>query len=84
MRRKSTGASRLSKSRSCNADTILLRRCAELRHRPKGQWRCHRSLVSDFPATSDGLMLTKAYMHIKDAKLRRRIVDLVEQIADYQ
>ena len=38
--------------------------------------------VSDFLATSDGLALTKAFMGIKDAKLRRRIVDLVEQIAD--
>ena len=36
--------------------------------------------VSDFLATSDGLALTKAFMGIKDAKLRRRIVDLVEQI----
>ena len=38
------------------------------------------SYVSDFLATSDGLALTKAFMRIKDAKLRRRIVDLVEQI----
>ena len=37
--------------------------------------------VSDFLATSDGLALTKAFMGIKNAKLRRRIVDLVEQIA---
>jgi transcriptional regulator with XRE-family HTH domain len=37
--------------------------------------------VSDFLATSDGLTLTKAFMRIEDAKLRRRIVDLVEQIA---
>jgi transcriptional regulator with XRE-family HTH domain len=37
--------------------------------------------VSDFLATSDGLALTKAFMAIKDGKLRRRIVDLVEQIA---
>ena len=37
--------------------------------------------VADFLATSDGLALTKAFMGIKDAKLRRRIVDLVEQIA---
>ena len=37
--------------------------------------------VSDFLATSDGLALTKAFMGIKDAKLRRRIVDLVEQIS---
>jgi transcriptional regulator with XRE-family HTH domain len=37
--------------------------------------------VSDFLATSDGLSLTKSFMRIKDAKLRRRIVDLVAQIA---
>jgi transcriptional regulator with XRE-family HTH domain len=37
--------------------------------------------VSDFLATSDGLALTKAFMRIGNAKLRRRIVDLVEQIA---
>jgi transcriptional regulator with XRE-family HTH domain len=37
--------------------------------------------VSDFLATSDGLALTKAFVRIGDAKLRRRIVDLVEQIA---
>ena len=36
--------------------------------------------VSDFLATSDGLALTKAFVRIKDPKLRRRIVDLVEQI----
>lgn len=39
------------------------------------------SYVSDFLATSDGLALTKSFMRIKDPKLRRRIVDLVEQIA---
>ena len=37
--------------------------------------------VSDF-ATSEGLALTKAFMQIKDKKLRRRIVGLVEEIAD--
>lgn len=37
--------------------------------------------VSDFLATSDGLALTKAFTQIKDAKLRRRIVNLVEEIA---
>jgi transcriptional regulator with XRE-family HTH domain len=37
--------------------------------------------VSDFLATSDGLALTKAFMRIKDPKLRRRIVDLVTEIA---
>ncbi len=38
--------------------------------------------ISDFLATSDGLALTKSFMRIKNAKLRRRIVELVEQMAD--
>jgi transcriptional regulator with XRE-family HTH domain len=37
--------------------------------------------VSDFLATSDGLALTKAFMRITEPKLRRRIVELVQQIA---
>jgi transcriptional regulator with XRE-family HTH domain len=37
--------------------------------------------VSDFLATSEGLSLTKAFTRIKDPKLRRRIFDLVEEIA---
>ena len=37
--------------------------------------------VSDFLASSEGLSLTKAFTRIKDPKLRRRIVDLVEEIA---
>jgi transcriptional regulator with XRE-family HTH domain len=37
--------------------------------------------VSDFLATSEGLSLTKAFMRIQEPKLRRRIVDLVEEIA---
>ena len=37
--------------------------------------------VSDFLATSDGLALTKAFMQIEDAKLRRHIVNLVKEIA---
>jgi transcriptional regulator with XRE-family HTH domain len=39
------------------------------------------SYVSDFLATTDGLNLTKAFMRIQDAQLRRSIVDLVEGIA---
>ena len=38
--------------------------------------------VSDFLSTSDGLSLTKAFIRIKDSKLRRRIVELVENIAE--
>src|ERR1700687_2881724 len=37
--------------------------------------------VSDYLATPDGLHLTKAFMQIRDPKLRRSIVNLVEQIA---
>ena len=39
------------------------------------------SYVSDFLASSEGLALTKAFTRIADNKLRRSIVDLVEQIA---
>ena len=39
------------------------------------------SYISDFLATSEGLALTRAFTRITDAKLRRSIVDLVEQIA---
>jgi transcriptional regulator with XRE-family HTH domain len=38
--------------------------------------------VTDFLATNDGLGLTKAFMQIKSGKLRRRIVELVGQIAE--
>lgn len=38
--------------------------------------------VSDFLATSEGVQLTKAFVRIKDAKVRRRIIDLVEALAE--
>jgi transcriptional regulator with XRE-family HTH domain len=37
--------------------------------------------ISDFLTTTDGLVLTKAFMVIKDPKLRRSIVNLVREIA---
>jgi transcriptional regulator with XRE-family HTH domain len=37
--------------------------------------------IDDFLATSDGLSLTKSFLRIKNPKLRRSIVDLVEHIA---
>lgn len=37
--------------------------------------------AADFMATSDGLALARAFTRISDAKLRRSIVDMVEQIA---
>ena len=40
------------------------------------------SYVSDFLATSYGLALTKAFMQIKEPKIRRDIVQLVQEIAD--
>jgi transcriptional regulator with XRE-family HTH domain len=38
--------------------------------------------LSEFTSSKDGLALIKAFMKLKDAKLRRGIVNLVEQIAD--
>jgi transcriptional regulator with XRE-family HTH domain len=37
---------------------------------------------TDFMATRDGLALAKAFMRIGNIRLRRRIVDLVEQIEE--
>jgi transcriptional regulator with XRE-family HTH domain len=37
--------------------------------------------ISDFLATSEGLALTRAFTRITDPKLRRCIVEMVEQIA---
>ena len=37
--------------------------------------------ISDFLATSEGLALTRAFTRIPDARMRRSIVELVEQIA---
>ena len=42
------------------------------------------AFVSDFLATSDGLSLTKSFIKIKNSTLRRRIVELVEQMAEGQ
>jgi transcriptional regulator with XRE-family HTH domain len=37
--------------------------------------------VTDFMASNDGLVLAKAFMRIENAKLRRRIVELVAEMA---
>jgi transcriptional regulator with XRE-family HTH domain len=38
--------------------------------------------VADFLATSEGVQLTKAFVRIKNPRVRRRIVDLVESLGD--
>lgn len=40
------------------------------------------AILTDFLATSDGLSIARNFMSIADPKLRRRIADLVEQIAE--
>ena len=37
--------------------------------------------VTDFLATTDGLALAKAFMRMPNSKLRRRIVELVQEMA---
>jgi transcriptional regulator with XRE-family HTH domain len=37
--------------------------------------------VVDFLSSSEGLQLNKAFVRVKDAKLRRRIIDLVRAVA---
>ncbi|PZN98973.1 MAG: transcriptional regulator [Hyphomicrobiales bacterium] len=38
--------------------------------------------VSDFMSSSEGVQLTKAFVRIKNPKVRRRIIDLVESLAE--
>lgn len=38
--------------------------------------------ISDFLATSEGVQLTKAFTRIKNGRVRRRIIDLVEALAE--
>ena len=49
--------------------------------RARGTIDASLSYVSNFLATSEGLSLIKAFMKIKDSKLRRSIVHLVDEIA---
>lgn len=39
------------------------------------------AFVTDFLASTEGLQLNRAFVRIKDAKLRRKIVDLVRTLA---
>ena len=38
--------------------------------------------VSDFMSSSEGVQLTKAFVRIKNPRVRRRIIDLVESLAE--
>jgi transcriptional regulator with XRE-family HTH domain len=40
--------------------------------------------LTDLMATRDGLALVKAFMRISNVQLRRRIVNLVEELAEHQ
>src|SRR5215475_8835422 len=42
------------------------------------------AILNDFMATREGLLLAKSFMRIGDAHLRRRLVDVVEAIAQTQ
>ncbi len=42
------------------------------------------NFVSDFMATSEGVQLTRAFVKIADAQVRRRLIDLVEALAATQ
>jgi transcriptional regulator with XRE-family HTH domain len=48
---------------------------------PKGSAAPSPAYGTNFLASSDGLALTKAFTRIKELKLRRSIVNLVEEIA---
>lgn len=41
-----------------------------------------QTYVADFLSTTDGLALMRAFLRLRDARLRRRVVDLVETMAE--
>jgi transcriptional regulator with XRE-family HTH domain len=41
----------------------------------------HTSHVVDFLSTSEGIQLNKAFVRIKEAKLRRRVIDLIRSLS---
>jgi ADP-dependent phosphofructokinase/glucokinase len=43
-----------------------------------------RTFVPDLVTTAEGLQLNRAFAKITDAKIRKRLVDLIVQIADSQ
>lgn len=80
------GTNRIGASRLHHISQILQMPVAFFFEGAPGQLKANGSApspayVSDFLATTDGLALTKAFMQIKDAKLRRSIVDIVKEIA---
>lgn len=40
------------------------------------------SYIADFLSTSEGLQLNKAFLRIKQPRVRRKIIDLVKSLAD--
>ena len=79
------GASRLQQISEilAGAGVVSVRRRPERRGRTASGFSegASPAYVSDFLATSEGLALTRAFTRITDAKMRRSIVELVEQIA---
>ena len=79
------GASRLQHiaQGADRAGVLLLRRRARQRQSSRAAWpkRRRRSYVVDFLSSSEGIQLNKAFVRIKDAKLRRRVIDLVRAMA---
>lgn len=43
--------------------------------------RTQTNHIVDFLSSSEGIQLNKAFVRVKDAKLRRRVIDLVRAIA---
>jgi len=83
------GTNRISSSRLQQISNILqvpvsffFEEAPKLQHEPHGNRDAPPAdYVSEFLATRDGHELMKSFLLIQDAKLRRRVVDLVKQMA---
>ena len=58
--------------------------CSSRSSLPRGAFSdaASSAYVSDFMSSSEGVQLTKAFVRIKNGKVRRRIIDLVESLAE--
>jgi transcriptional regulator with XRE-family HTH domain len=50
--------------------------------KPKGFEEGQSKFIMDFLSSNDGLHLNRAFVKIKDPKIRKKIVELVESLAD--
>ena len=83
-RRAPTGLARVDFSRPPISSALrchsLSKQRSAVPYKPGGR-APSPAYIDDFVSSSDGLRLAKAFMQIENAEMRRRIVNLVQEVA---